>query len=102
MTISCTDGSLGRVGGRFSIGTATATARGFRDLGRGMDRRTAGIRGSYAINAPDPDLPCPRRGRRARGGCAVARRCPAARAWLTTGDRASLLAEQPAAALGAP
>ncbi len=27
---------------------------------------------------------------------------PAARAWLTTGDRASLLAEQPAAALGAP
>ena len=27
---------------------------------------------------------------------------PAPRAWLTTGDRTSLLAEQPAAALGAP
>jgi hypothetical protein len=27
---------------------------------------------------------------------------PAVHAWLTTGDQASLLAEQPAAALGAP
>ena len=87
MTISCTDGSLVRVGGRSSIGTATAAAGRLCDLGGGMDRRAAGIRGLDGTHTPDPDQSRPRRRRRARVRRAVAGPRPGLRAWLTTGDR---------------
>ena len=49
---------------------------------------------------PCPDLPC--RPRLLTGATSASAAPPGTRAWLTTGDRANLLAAQPPDALGAP
>src|SRR5919108_1143358 len=103
MTISCTNRSL--AGGRWLIQYRHG------DGGRwavrppadaGLDRRAAGIRNAHDAQALVADLPSPAdraRSRAARGAAAAG---GPVRAWLTTGDGAHLLAEQPPDAVGAP
>src|SRR3954447_20591688 len=102
MTISCTTAPSLEVAGRFSIGTATAIPGRFRRSAEGLDRAVAGICGAMTsrclarvclgLLAALALLPATTAVARADGP----------RLWLTTGDQANLLAEQPSDALGPP
>src|SRR5512133_686990 len=101
MTISCTDGSLRR--GRWSIQYRHGDGHR-RPISRA--RRVAWIGGprAYEGSMTPPRLvsTCLAALALLAGATSAAAAAPGARAWLTTGDRSSLLAEQPADALGVP